>query len=237
MTSNEIKQELQKIIDEYNLIIRSLDKKARKTAYRAYGGLIRAEKGGFVENTCKKLIELSWQSIGGNPQSISFDKKVVKVPLNEEYIYRLKDKEVKSWIKENTEDFHYNLKVDVHTYIKDKFVMAIECKAYTENAVLKRILLDFTLLKKFFPDLHCILFQLEGQLEGNYSQIFNSIIYGSRSTHALMPHFDVDLQVITLLGERKVDQAIHKEKFFKELKEDSLMKVIQTFSEILRANL
>jgi len=56
-------------------------------------------------------------------------------------------------------------------------IMGIECKAYTENAMLKRILVDFTLLKSIVPKANCVLLQLESQLTGDYSKPMNKIIY------------------------------------------------------------
>jgi len=113
--------------------------------------------------------------------------------------------------------------------------VAVECKAYTENAMLKRILVDFTLFKTQFPDLNCVLLQLESQLTGDYSQIDKSVIYGSSTTLTLLSYFDVDLRIITLLeGERKVDCPIHKKEYFKELTEESVERAIQVFMEILK---
>lgn len=77
---------------------------------------------------------------------------------------------------------HYGQKTDVHLYIDGKFVMAIECKAYTENAMMKRILVDFTLLKEVYPNLDCVLLQLESQLGGDYGH-FDKKPLGSFRTH------------------------------------------------------
>jgi hypothetical protein len=97
--------------------------------------------------------------------------------------------------------------------VDDQFKLAVECKAYTENAMLKRILVDFTLLKQVYPNLKFILLQLESQLGGDYSS-GKIIKYGSPSTHTLLSYFDIDLNIITLLeGERKVDQPIHSHNF------------------------
>lgn len=238
MNSLQIKKELQLIIADYQEFIKNIDDKAKKTSERAYGGILRAEKGIFVEKTCKKLIELSWLALGGRKEQISFEKQAVHIPLNKNYLNKIANEQVRNWIQEKIKDFSYNLKVDVHTYIDGKFVLAVECKAYTENAMLKRILVDFLLLQKAFPELNCVLFQLESQLGGDYAKIQNEIIYGSPSTHTLLSYFDVNLHIITLLeGERKVDEPIHKKEFFKELKESHLEKAIQVFKNILQAKL
>jgi hypothetical protein len=112
--------------------------------------------------------------------------------------------------------------------------MAMECKAYTENAMLKRVLVDFTLLKSLYPTIKFILLQLESQLGGDYS-LLNDITYGSPSTHTLLSFFDIDLHIITLLkGERKVDRPIHKPEFFKPLTRKSLEKAIKVICSIFR---
>ena len=101
--------------------------------------------------------------------------------------------------------------------------------------MLKRILVDFTLLKTIYPKLNCCLFQLESQLTGDYSEISKSIIYGSHSTHTLLSYFDIDLNIFTLLeGERKVNEPIHKKDFFKPLEKVNLIKTIENFIEILK---
>lgn len=102
--------------------------------------------------------------------------------------------------------------------------------------MLKRILVDFTLLKTVYPKLKCGLLQLESQLTGDYSQIKKKVILGSHSTHTLMSYFDVDLNIMTLLeGERKVDEPIHKPDFFKILEVKSLVKTVETIEDFLKS--
>ncbi len=64
---------------------------------------------------------------------------------------------------------HYWAKVDVHVFVDDNLVLGMECKSYTENAMLKRILVDFRMLKSLHPDLICCLLQMESMLGGGYS--------------------------------------------------------------------
>ena len=50
-----------------------------------------------------------------------------------------------------------------------------------------------------------------------------------------MSFFDVDLNIMTLLeGERKVDEPIHKEEFFKSLESKVLVKTVETIEELLK---
>jgi len=114
-------------------------------------------------------------------------------------------------------------------------IMGIECKAYTENAMLKRIMVDFTLLKSVIPDIKCVLLQLESQLTGDYGNPKNKIIYGSHSSHTIMSYFDIDLNIITLLeGERRVNKPIHNSKYYKVLEKEVLEIGINAIGEILK---
>jgi hypothetical protein len=222
------------IINAYNLLVKGIENRAIGEPERAYGGVVRAGKGLLVESMCVHLVEIAWDEIGGDPKRINFDKEAYKLPLNKDYLGRLKNDEVREYIEEHISDYYYSLIADVHVNIDNNFVMGIECKAYTENAMMKRILVDFTLLKHLFPKLSCVLFQLESQLGGDYSEISKSITFGSHSTHTLLSYFDVDLHIVTLLeGERKVDRPIHKEAFYKSLYEVSMTKALDTFKQLL----
>jgi len=226
---------LDKLIAETNAQIRGIEQVARKDTERAYGGIIRAGKGGLVEFLCKELVKIAWNELGGDEKLLSFPSQKVPIPLKKEYLAKIKSPEVKKWIKDNFNDFVFNAKVDVHVFIEDKFALGIECKAYTENAMLKRILVDFTLLKTVYPKLQCALLQLESQLTGDYSQISKKVIFGSHSTHTLMSYFDVDLNIMTLLeGERKVDEPIHKSQFFKSLEKKVFVKTIERIEGFLK---
>jgi len=234
----ETKSEIKGIIRAYNELVKGIDLKASNQLgdenARAYGGVLRAGKGKLVESITRELIELAWSELGGDPKRLSFEKKTIKIPIKKEYIEEMENPDVKKFIKENLDKFHYNFRADVHVQIDEKLIIGIECKAYTENAMLKRILVDFTFLKQIFPSTKNVLIQLESQLGGDYFDIAKEITHGSYSTHTIMSYFDVDLIIITLLeGERKVDKAIHKKGYFKELKKENLEKAIKVFKEIM----
>lgn len=233
MKENHI-DSLQALIDDYDSVIRGIEEKARKSSGRAYGGIIRAEKGKLVERIGKKLVEIAWESLGMDKERLNFHQKVINIPIKEEYLERVNNPEVKEYIKQHIRSFRYPLKPDIQVYIDEKFALVMECKAYTENAMLKRILVDFTLLKHLYPNLSFILLQLESQLGGDYSAP-GVIKYGSPSTHTLLSYFDVDLNIITLLrGERRVDQPIHKAQYYKPLERESLLEALRVMEDILR---
>lgn len=111
--------------------------------------------------------------------------------------------------------------------------MPIECKAYTENAMLKRILFDAVLAKEAYGVSRYYLVQLESQLGGDYCEL-KEPTYGSPASHALMSHVDVDLTIITLLkGERDINRPIHKKEFFKKLTPEILENTIEKFATAL----
>jgi len=225
---------IDELVKSYNILVRGINDEADHIEDRAYGGVIRAGKGKLVESIAKQLIEISWREIKGNKSRLSFSSNKVHIPIKKDYIDSLGNEEIANYINENIDKYYYGLKVDVHVYLDKKFVMGIECKAYAENAMLKRILVDFTLLKNTFPTLNCFLFQLESQLGGDYSNIFKDLKYGSPSSHTLMSYFNVDLNIITLLeGERKVDEPIHDNEYFKELKKESLIQASEIFKKTL----
>jgi hypothetical protein len=229
-------KKINEIIKAYNLIVRGIEATANDDdSERAYGGIIRAGKGMLVENITKLILEIAWIKLGGNPNRISFEKQTKKLPIRKDYIDLLPNDEIKNYIHDNISSYYYTLKTDVHCNIDGELVIGVECKAYTENAMMKRILVDFTLMKHAWPNLNCYLIQLESQLGGDYSLPQKKIKYGSASTHTLFSYFDVEIEIVTLLeGERKVDKAIHKPEFFKELTRQSLENAIIQFQSALK---
>ncbi len=228
----DIEKQLQEIIQAYNAHVQGIEEKARSSTNRSYGGVIRAGKGKLQEYITETLAQIAWQYVGGNPDSLEINSKKISIPIRNEYISRIKDQEIKKYIQKNITDYVYKLSVDKHIFIDGRFVIGIECKAYAENAMLKRILVDFDLLKMQYPDLSCYLFQLESQLGGDYHLLENSV-YGSHSTHTIQSYFSCNLNIVTFLaGERKIDRPIHK--YFKPLKIEILRDVVETLAEDMR---
>lgn len=224
------------IQNAYNLLMSGIDEQARleeDEGIRSYGGRVRAAKGLLVESIAKKLVEIAWYELGFSPERLKFSRKPIKIPLRPDYLKRVPP-EVADHIKAHLSDYFYSLILDIHVEIDGRLVLGIECKAYTENAMLKRILVDFTLLKQVFPQARCVLIQLESQLGGDYSKPLQETRYGSVTTHALLSYFDVDLEIITLLeGERRVDAPIHKIDYYKPLKEEALRKAVSRLKGLL----
>jgi len=226
-------KKINELVKEYTTIVKVMDKDAHNNNDRAYGGVVRSVKGKLQEYITEEVIKLAWESIGGGDDRLEIDSKKFKIPIMRDYISELKDEEIKRYILSNINDYYYKLSVDKQVFVDGEFVLGIECKAYTENAMLKRILVDFKLLKTQFPHLKCYLFQLESQLGGDYSKL-NEKTFGSRATHTLLSYFkEVDLKIFTFLkGERLVDKPIHK--YFKPLESSRVKKAVEIIANELK---
>ena len=231
----DIDSKLEDLIREYNTVVKIIDKTGRESTDRAYGGVVRMAKGGLQEYLTEEIVKFAWESIGGNPFSLNINSNKLSIPIQDSYIASITDAEIRSHIREYKVKYNYLLSVDKHVFINGKFVIAIECKAYAENAMIKRILVDFMLLKTKYPDLRTFLFQLESQLGGDYSEL-NPITFGSYSTHTIASYFStVDLQIVTFLkGERRVDKPIHKPIYFKPLEKEQLHRVLSVMQAAMR---
>lgn len=206
---------------------------------RAYGGVIRMSKGRLVESIGKSVVSIAWGDLGGEPDRLSFnDTANYRVMMESTYLDRL-PADVREHVMQKRDRYFYKAHVDIHAFIDGVFILGVECKAYTENAMLKRILYDFSLLKTIHSDLKCCLLQLESQLGGDYSDPLASPSYGSESTHTLMSYSEaVELDILTLLhGERNIKRPIHDPAHFKPLTEQSVEAAIRKIQNHLRPSL
>ncbi len=232
----KIKPEIRQLIVAYDDVVKGIVDKAKAEKERAYGGVIRGGKGKLVETIAENIVLIAWKALEGKPARLSFGKSKVKVPIKEEYFGRIKNPLLRKVMLEHKDRYYYAQKADKQVLVDGKFVMGIECKTYAENAMMKRVLIDFSLLKRAYPNLDCVLFQLESQLTGDYSELKDpEDTIGSYSTHTLFSFFELDLHIITLLkGERKVDKPIHEKLHYKPLTEASLFKAINIIGQLLR---
>lgn len=233
---------MQEIIELYDGVVRGVRQDAemhRRGGTRAFGGVIRMAKGRLVESIGKAIVSIAWRDIGGEPDRLSFnDSASYRVMIEPTYLDRLPTG-VREYVRQRRDRYFYKAQVDIHAFIGGVFVLGVECKAFTENAMLKRILCDFSLLKTIHPDLKCCLLQLESQLGGDYSDPLASPSYGSKSTHTLMSYFrTVELDILTLLrGERSIERPIHDPAHFKPLTEQSVRAAIQKIQNHIRPSL
>lgn len=176
-----INDSIEQIIQDYNSVVKVIEGDALAQNNRSYGGMIRSVKGRLQEHITERIVKIAWRNLKGDPNSLTINSDKIKLPIRDDYINKIKNQNVKEYIIRNKNDYCYKLSVDKHIFINKKFVIGIECKAYTENAMLKRILIDFHLLKTIYPNISCYLFQLESQLGGDYSDLSKQITYGSNN--------------------------------------------------------
>ena len=228
MTASDLQASPQDLISLYISKIDSISRETRPSR-------IRAAKGKLVEEMSLHIVRLAWRECGGEPGRLSFgDVKTYRVPVQSVYVDQLPE-DVRAQVNARKNQYFYRAKVDRHVFVDGVFVIGVECKSYTENAMLKRILVDFRLLKSLHPALVCCLFQIESMLGGDYSDPLAMPQIGSSGSHTLMSYFpEVELNIITLLeGERNIKQPIHQSDYFKELTSESLDLAIERFSDFL----
>lgn len=231
-------RDFEKINHLYEAAVRKVDASAKGQTKRAYGGMVRQAKGHVTERIAKELVAAAWRNCGGQACRLDFPSGRIRIPMDPSYLKRPQVSSlVKREIASSADDtYTYEFRPDVQVVIDSKLVMVIECKAYAENAMLKRVLVDFQLLLKCHPNIKCVLFQLESQLGGDYGATRSPGRLGSPSTHVLLSHFNVNLTFLTLLkGERKVDRPIHKPDFFKPLEPQRVRGAVLALEELLRS--
>ncbi|GAA7994332.1 hypothetical protein HpCS24_02230 [Helicobacter pylori] len=123
------------IIQVYNSVVKDIDKDAQGQDSRAYGGVIRSTKGKLLEDISEKIVKIAWQNIGAKANRLEINSKKIKIPIKDSYIENIANKQVRTL--ERKEDYYYGLSVDKHIFVDNQLVMGIECKNYTENAMLK----------------------------------------------------------------------------------------------------
>lgn len=223
---------IKKIIDAYNILVKGIYVEAHNSTDRTIGGILRAGKGKLVESIGKGLVDIAWHKLNQEEARLTMEGTHVIIPIKQAYVDGLKDKEMREHITANLTDYNYKYKPDIFVQIDGTPVLEIECKAYTENAMIKRILVDDTLIKTIYPRMQFALLQLESQLGGDYSDLAK-VTLGSRPTNTLLSYFDIDLVIMTLLkGERDINKPIHTH--FKPLEEESLKRTIDILVAILK---
>lgn len=236
MQQKMIKQSLDGIILAYEKLMRGIEADATDSeTNRAYGGIVRAGKGELVESMVRTLVETAWvYNLNQSKTRLKMDKKKIKISMKSDYVDKIFDLDVKDYLINHYEDQFYKFGTDIHVFIDDKLVLPIECKAYTENAMLKRIVFDANLAFEYMKIELYLLFQLESQLGGDYNEI-KPKTYGSPSTNTILSYSRGKIDIITLLeGERKVDKPIHKSEFYKPIKYKNLELALSKISSYLK---
>jgi hypothetical protein len=236
---NKTINSLNNLCNKYEMVMQVMEGNAAKSIEedgRAYGGFIRMAKGKLQENITESLINIAWvDELGYQASRLKINSNKINIPIRKNYIKNISSAKVRNYIESKISEYKYGLSVDKHVFIDNKFILGIECKAYTENAMLKRILVDFMLLKTKYPNLGTYLFQLESMLGGDYEQAKSEPI-GSIQSHSIMSYFEnIDLKILTLLkGKRKVNQPINKPEHFKPLELEALKEGVNLMVKALK---
>jgi len=178
------------------------------------GGRLRSLKGTLVEDLADMMIRDAWAATGGDAEGLSIDKKKQQILDDRGHVYGLSQ--------------------DKHVHVDGVFVLSVECKAYAEVAMFKRILVDASLLHTRYPGLRFCLFQLESMLGDDYATRLDPP--GSDSVHVLTSHFrEIDIEILTLLdGERDITRPIHRKQFFKAMNPERAVHAFEYFERTLR---
>lgn len=233
--SGEAGEILDQCVGEYESVVGNIDADAKSQDTRAYGGVVRMTKGAMQESITRNLLRAAWAAMAKPPEQLQFKNIKYDIPIRREYVEKITDENLRREILGDMASYKIRHGADIHACVNGEFVLSVECKAYTENAMLKRILFDAFLLQQRFPRLRFALVQMENQMGGDYGNPGAPRTFGSRQSHTLMSYMDtVDLHIITLLeGDRDIKRPIHKPGFYKPLKRENLQKAATTLAKLL----
>lgn len=69
------------IIQDYNSVVKVIDKDASKQNSRAYGGVIRSVKGKLQEHITEEIIKIAWNNLNGNSNRLKINSEKIKLPI------------------------------------------------------------------------------------------------------------------------------------------------------------
>ena len=222
--SDSVDSHLRECIDLYNNFHSKVERiaAAPENRDRSFAGIVRAEKGRLIEEITRNLVCAAWQKGGREMSRLCFDRPAkVDIPINPAYLSKRSADD-----RRKIRGYKTRHGVDLHVRVDGDFVLAVECKTYSENAMLKRILFDANLLRSRFPNLRFALVQLHS-LGGTT---------GGPQTRVLMSYMpEVDLKIVTLLdGDRKVERVKRPlSKLKPPLKRDNLLRAVDTIAGLL----
>ncbi|MCX8027731.1 MAG: hypothetical protein N3A62_07770, partial [Thermodesulfovibrionales bacterium] len=113
----DLKKRIDNIVSTYEKIVKGVDEKAHENTDRAYGGIVRSEKGKLQEYITEEIIKTAWESLGGDINRLNIDSKKHQIRIKQEYVNNLDDPEVRDYINSNIEEYIYELSVDKQVYV------------------------------------------------------------------------------------------------------------------------
>ena len=201
---------------ELNQIILNAEKKVdviKKTTSRASGGIKRMAKGDLVEEIYSRIIKFCLNEKKSNLKLINkmgnLPKNVKKVPIlkvSQNYINLKNLKFTKKELATGYED-----KFDGFILDNQDIKFVLEYKAYSENTMLKRCLVDASIAQTFDKNINYCLCLLQSHLYQNERLI-------GYNAHSLMDFFyqkfKVNVDILVLVKEpRVVNEDILKKKY------------------------
>jgi hypothetical protein len=178
------------------------------------GGQIRSKKGNLVENIAGKIVDLVIDDLDLQDRlSVAFGGSI---PLG------LRD----------FDRCMYPLEADLLiSDTKNRPLISIECKSYTENAMMTRTIDQARMIKDEYHNMSFVLLQLENSLGGNGKNGFEG---NDTTTYLYHMHPTVNLNVLTLLdGKRYSSKPIHKIEYYKSINIDKLWLAFYTIRSLV----
>ncbi len=200
------------------------------------GGQIRGKKGALAERIAEAIVRLAWRELGAEEDRLTVKKQTQPIYIDENYVKTLKHGYLRHDIRQNKDKYIYEIEFDRAVEIDNRFVLGVECKAFTDQTMFKRSLKEFELtLHLLFPELLFCIFQLENGLGGDYGDVSNPKQLGSGSTHTLISHSPTEsLEIITLLdGNHNPNKKIHTREHFKNLPTKNVAVCVSKFRDML----
>lgn len=94
------------IIQDYNSVVKVIDKDASRQNIMSYGGVIRSVKGKLQEHITEEIIKIAWNNLNGNQNRLKINSEKIKLPIKESYIRNIKNEEVKKYIMNNKKYYY-----------------------------------------------------------------------------------------------------------------------------------
>ena len=163
------------------------------------GGKMRRSRGEEIERFVRYAVTIVGETCEMNVRAIKGgkDKKILSIDRNDCALTKAHQ-------------------VDVHVYKADRFVMAIECKAYLDSCYYVRACDDFRLFDKFGYDLKKFVFAMEDSIDAK-TKAFTDIVTDNTC----------DDIFYMLEGKRMSSKPIYDEKHRKPVNEAMLERFVR----------
>jgi hypothetical protein len=198
-------EKFQTVIDNATVDLNTMmDGWCEKNEEKCSGGNMRCIRGENIENLVKKTVKNIQDTYGMNVYAVkgSDDKKQLSVNYNDQIIKK-------------------DHQVDMHIYKDDKFIAAIECKAYLDSCFYVRACDDFRLFKKYGYDIKTFVFTLEHSIDEN-SKLFIDIDND----------FVCDEIFCMLDGKRSSSKPIYDKKYKKHVNKEKLAYFVKSLLQL-----